>query len=395
DRFPCGFGLSVQAEPPRRLRDERRAGERDQRGQCAEGGWVYMAVLRTVIGFATAGYFVQVSLVHEFMPPRRRGMLTGVVSAITTGGLLLGSFSGAYLIPGIGWRWTFALGALPALVALAGAAFIPESARWLSLHGKPEAARKSVAWALGEARFDGELDVPPPSPHDRWRHIFAFPRQVVTSTLVNLGLMTGYYGIVLWAPMLLAQVQLISSGDAAKVMIAFSVAGIGSRLLAARLADRVGRRRTGGYFALAAAVATLLAGLTGNGIFLPASLFWLPLLVAFVFADGGFSVCALYSTEIWPSRLRGSGSGYAGLTGSVGKILGPVGLAVIVGSGNIVSPAATTSAVVPAFSFLAVCLLVCGVTYLSLGVEARGRSLESIDRSLAGESAPRLEDAHE
>lgn len=344
------------------------------------GNWAYMAVLRTVIGFCTGGFFVQISLVHELIPPRRRGMLTGVVSAITTGGLLLGSFSGAYVIPALGWRWTFALGAVPAVVALLGAVYIPESARWLALRGREEEARRSVAWALGVSSYGGELEMPSEST-GRWVEIFRYPRNVATTTLINLGLMTGYYGIVLWAPMLLAQIVGVTAPSAAKIMIVFSVLGIASRLLAARLADRIGRRRTGGYFALTAAVATVAAGLVGHGG--GAALFWLPLLVAFVCADGGFSVCALYSTEVWPSRLRGSGSGYAGLAGSVGKMLGPIGLAVVVGSGNIVAPRATIAAVVPAFGFLAACLLICGLTYLAVGVEARGRSLEAIDQDLA------------
>lgn len=360
-----------------------------------EKNWVYMAALRAVVGFCTAGYFVQVALVHEFMPPRRRGMLTGVVSAITTGGLLLGSFSGAYIIPSIGWRWTFALGALPAAIALVGAFWLPESARWLSLRGRDAQARRSIAWGLGKKDYHDEIDVPRPATSGGWSQIFAYPRNILTTSLINLGLMTGYYGIVLWAPMLLAQIQSITPGGASKVMILFSVLGIASRLVAARLADRIGRCRTGGWFALAAAVATLLAGLVGHGVILPASLFWLPLVLAFVFADGGFSVCALYSTEIWPSRLRGSGSGYAGLAGSVGKILGPIGLAFVVGSGNIVSPAATISAVIPAFVFLACCLLVCGVTYLTLGVEARGRSLEAIDRGFEQPTAALLEKVHD
>jgi putative MFS transporter len=344
-----------------------------------EGGWIYMAVLRTIVGFCTAGYFIQVALVHEFIPPRRRGMLTGVVSAITTGGLLLGAFSGAYVIPALGWRLTFALGAAPAIIALIGAFYIPESPRWLSLQGRDGEARKSIGWALGRSGYEGEIDVPRPVP-TRWLQIFESPRNVVTTTLINVGLLSGYYGIVLWAPMLLAQIQHIEPAQASRLMILFSVLGMVSRLCAARLADRIGRRRSGGYFALIAGFAILLAGLVGNGDLLRPALFWLPLLVAFVFADGGFSVCALYSTEIWPSRLRGSGSGYAGLSGSVGKIIGPLGLALVAGSSNVVMPSATVSAIVPAFAFLSGCLLVCGLTYLLIGIEARGRSIESIDR---------------
>ncbi len=345
-----------------------------------ERNWIYMAVLRTIIGFCTAGYFVQVAMIQEFVPPKRRGMLTGVVSAITTGGLLLGALSGAYIIPAIGWRWTFALGAAPAAIAMIGAFYIPESPRWLSLQGRDAEARESIAWALGGATYAGSIDVPKPEP-SRWVQIFTYPRHILTTTFINLGLLAGYYGIVLWAPMLLAQIEGIAPADASKLMVGFSVLGVISRLTAAKLADRIGRRRTGGYFALAAGVAIAIAGFVGHGDLFGTSGFWIPLLAAFVFADGSFSVCALYSTEIWPSRLRGSGAGYGSLAGSVGKIIGPLGLALVAGSNSMVMPSATVHAIVPAFVFLGACLVVCGITYLWIGIEARGRTLEAIDRA--------------
>ncbi|HEY1609232.1 MAG TPA: MFS transporter [Paraburkholderia sp.] len=348
------------------------------------GGWIYMAVLRTVIGFCTGGYFIQIALVHEFIPPRRRAALTGVVSAITTGGLFLGAFSGAFVIPAIGWRFTFALGAAPALVALIGAFYVPESPRWLNLQGRRDEARRAVQWALGTEVEWRDGDAPVRStPAPRWSEIFAYPRSVLTATLVNIGLISGYYGIVLWAPTLLAQVQSVTPAGASRFMIGFSVCGIVSRLAAASLADRIGRRRTGGYFALAAAIAALTAGYVGHGDLFSPSLFWLPLLLAFVFADGSFSVCAVYSTEIWPTRLRGSGAGYASVAGSVGKMIGPIGLAWVAGSSNMVMPSATLGVIVPAFQFLALCLLLCGVTYLFVGIEARGKTLESLDEQFA------------
>jgi putative MFS transporter len=209
--------------------------------------------------------------------------------------------------------------------------------------------------------------------------MFSCTRNVATAALINLGLIAGYYGIVLWSPTLLAQVQGITAAEASRIMIGFSVLGFFARLTAAHLADRIGRRRVGGWFALGAAAATLLAGLVGAGAVSTPGWFWLPLLAGFVLADGSFSVCAVYSTEIWPSRLRGSGSGLGGMAGSLGKIIGPLGLGVIAGSGNVVAPSATAAAVGPAFAFLAGCLLLCALTYLLIGVENRGRSLEEID----------------
>jgi MFS transporter, putative metabolite:H+ symporter len=345
-----------------------------------ERGWVYMTVLRVILGFCTAGFLIQIALVLEFIPPRRRGMLTGVVLAINGGGMILGALSGAYIIPLIGWRWTFALGGTPAIIALIAAVYVPESPMWLSLHGRCAAARKSIAWALGGTPFEGEIDMPPQDKAQGWLNLFQCPRCVITTTLINLGLVTGYFGIVLWAPMLLSQIQSVAPAQASHLMIGFAALGVPSRLIAAHFADKIGRRKTGGYFALAAGLATLLAGYVGHGDILSPSLFWAPLLLAFVFADGSFGVCSVYSSEVWPSRLRGIGSGYAGLTGSIGKILGPLGLALMAGSSDVVMPSATVTAIVPAFQFLAFCLFICGLTYLVLGIEARGRTLEAIDR---------------
>jgi putative MFS transporter len=56
--------------------------------------------------------------------------------------------------------------------------------------------------------------------------------------------------------------------------------------------------------------------------------------VAFFFGDGGFAIVGPYAAEVWPSHLRTSGMGSAYGFGGVGKIIGPVGLALIVGSGN-------------------------------------------------------------
>lgn len=352
-----------------------------------DGNWHYMAALRCVIGFATGGFFVQVAMVHEFIPPERRAVLTGIVSAITTGGLLLGAFSGAYVIPSLGWRWTFALGAAPAIVGVIAMRWLPESPRWLLLAGRHGEALDAIAWARGEpknrARSVELPGVSTTASYVEWFEIFRWPRNVLTTALINAGLLAGYYGIVLWTPTLLAQIQGIDARTASKIMIAFSALGMVSRLSSAAMADRAGRRLTGGMFALGAGACVIVAGIVGQDPSLAHAWFWLPLLLGFVLADGSFAVMTVYSSEIWPSRLRGSGAGFAGLCGSVGKIVGPLGLALVAGSSNVVMPSATVAVVQPAFAFLGGCLIVCAATYLLLGVEARGRTLESIDESLS------------
>jgi putative MFS transporter len=68
--------------------------------------------------------------------------------------------------------------------------------------------------------------------------------------------------------------------------------------------------------------------------------------------------------------------------GNLGKIIGPLGLALIVGSSEYVSPKVTTDAIFPALLFLAFWYGQAGLVFLFLAEETKGRSIEEIGRTL-------------
>jgi putative MFS transporter len=68
--------------------------------------------------------------------------------------------------------------------------------------------------------------------------------------------------------------------------------------------------------------------------------------------------------------------------GGIGKVIGPLGLALVVGSSNVVKPEATLGAIQPAFLYLASWFALAGAVYLFLGIETKGRTIEEIDRAL-------------
>ena len=106
-------------------------------------------VCRFFVGLGVTGlYSVDITLVQEFVPTRKRGWLTGLTTTMLPAGVLLGAFLGAYATPYIGWRGLFAVGLLPALLTLYIRAWVPESPHWLMRMGRVEEARRSVAWAL-------------------------------------------------------------------------------------------------------------------------------------------------------------------------------------------------------------------------------------------------------
>lgn len=91
--------------------------------------------------------------------------------------------------------------------------------------------------------------------------------------------------------------------------------------------------------------------------------------------------------EVWPTGLRASGMGFGYGVGNLGKIISPLGLAVIIGTSNFVKPAATLAAMVPAMIFLAFWAVLAALAFLLIGVETRGRSIEEIDSAITKPAA--------
>ena len=117
------------------------------------------------------------------------------------------------------------------------------------------------------------------------------------------------------------------------------------------------------------------------------SVFWLLIVIGDFFYDGGFALIGPYMAEVWPTRLRTSGMGSAYGFGGIGKIIGPLGLALIVGTSNVIEPKATLAAVTPSFLYFAAWLVLCGMAFALFGFETGRRSIAAIDDELV-EDAP-------
>jgi MFS transporter, putative metabolite:H+ symporter len=339
-----------------------------------EGDWIKLTVLRFIVGVGIGGFFVPMMLVQEFLPLRRRGQACGLVSAVTAGGLVLGALSGSFLAPLLGWRGMFLVGALPVFFGVAVLFLIHESPHWALAKGRADLARNSLRWALPPGVAPelpaGVKQTAPQS----WREVFRHPRSVLNGTLINLGVVTGYYGMVLWSPTLLSQIQGVPGEHAAKLMVGMSLAGLISRFIVGALSDRLGRRACGAVVGFLTGVMLVCAGLVGHGDLLGPRFFWLPLALSFVFADASVAVLGAYTSEIWPAPVRGRGSGLSYAAGGLGKIIGPLGFALLIGSSNVVRPMATVDALVASFAYLAAMFAVAGLVYALIGIDARAQA---------------------
>jgi MFS transporter, putative metabolite:H+ symporter len=349
------------------------------------GGWIFLSVCRFFVGFGVAGLFtVDLPLVQEFVATKRRGFIGGLVTSLLPISGIMGAALSAFATPLIGWRGLFAIGLLPAAVTLLIRAWVPESPRWLIRMGRIDEARRSLAWAL---EIDPKAIELPTSIADAqptaWRELFQYPRSMALSVLTSLGCQSGGIGIGLWSTTLLVLILKIKPAEASYLMIFPGFAALFGRFLFCYLSEAIGRRPSGVLLSLGAALSLALAGYYHDTFLGTVSVFYLMLYGQRVFGDGGYAVVGPYATEVWPSRLRASGMGFGFGIGNFGKILGPLGLALIVGSSDIVSPKATIGAIEPAMLYLAAWYALSGIVFFVLGFETRGRSLEELDQILS------------
>jgi putative MFS transporter len=352
-------------------------------------GWAFLAFFRFFVGFGNAGLIaVDIPLVQEFVPAYKRGWVSGLTTVLLPAGNLMGAVSGAYLAPLIGWRGLFLVGLAPALLVLMIRAWVPESPRWLLRMGRMEEARKSLAWAL---QVDPQQIALPTAIPDEvkavpWLQLFRYPRSVAAACLTGLS-QTGGVGLLLWITTLFVLVLQITPAQASYLMIYVSIVGILGRLFCSYLSDAIGRKAAGALIGFGGAITMAVAGYMNSVWFGGVSMFFVLLMVQRFFGDGSYAIIGPYIAEVWPARLRASGMGLGYGVGNLGKIIGPLGLALIIGSSNYVSPKATLDAIVPAFLFLGFWYALAACAFWFIGMETKGVSIEEIDRSLAKSTA--------
>ena len=355
-----------------------------------EGGWFYLVVCRFFVGFGVTGlYSVDITLMQEFSPAHKRGWFTGITTTMLPAGSLLAALLGAFAASYIGWRGMVAVGLLPALLCLYIRAFVPELPHWLLRQGRVEEARRALAWAL---QMDpAQITLPamlPAVEKTRWLDIFKYPRSIIAGCLTGLT-QTGGVGLALWQVTLLSWCSRSARPKRPNWWSGSAFRRLLGRFFCSWISDAWGRRASGIFACLVAALFMSLAGYLHNVFIGGVSVFFLMILTQNFFGSGNYSIVGPYMGELWPARLRGSGMGFVYGVGNLGKFIGPAGLALIAGSSNFVKPGATIDALIPAFNYFAVWYLLGAVAFLFIGMETRGRTIDEIDLALSrSPSAP-------
>ncbi|AMM20019.1 hypothetical protein AX769_07385 [Frondihabitans sp. PAMC 28766] len=350
------------------------------------GWWLLLSVFRFFVGMGTGGTNAAgPPLLIESTPAKYRTIMGGIgtVSLVPIGGLVT-SVIVASLGPVLGFRGLLLIGLIPVLAAVWVFFVVPESPRWLASRGRTEEARKNADHLFGPGNWTEVPATDAVQRKESYGTMRRFPRQMATVMLLWLLVDIVFSGVGLWGPTIVSEVLKVTPQHAAGLFIIVTLAGFLGRLTVPLIANRFGRKTAGVITGLAGGILLCLAGFFHVSEFGTVSAFFVFLVCGYIFADGSFTNIVPLSGEMWPASLRVHGQGLGNAMGGVGKIIGPLALAIFANSSNLVSPAATTSAVKPSFLFFGIVILLTAVVFAFIAPETNKKTLEVLN----GEAAP-------
>ncbi|HUC10150.1 MAG TPA: MFS transporter [Stellaceae bacterium] len=347
-------------------------------GLVPAGSWQIFAILRFFVGVGlTAGVTPSLTILVELTPTRRRTLLTSFYIVFASAGGLLASTTSAALLAALGWRGVAMLGITPAAVGILIWFFVPESVRWLVAKGRFTEARAEVAKYLDLPlrRVPLPTIAPATQPRGKLSELYQQPRMFWETILIWGGSSTAGYGVYLWGPTIVALALGVSVPKAAAFFVFVALGGVVGKIVVTFLAPVIGRRPLGVIWGIGGVLALAAAGYYHAIVIGGVPLMVILLCVSTFFIEGGFANLAPYTVESYGVNLGARASGLGQAANGVGKILGPLSLALIAGSSNILSPRATADAVFPAYLFLAFCMALVALSFLFLGVETHGKTM--------------------
>jgi MFS family permease len=359
--------------------------------------FIWFAACRFLTGMGIGGEYAAInSAIDELIPARARGWTglaingtwwvgTAVGAALTT--VLLNP----HLLPvDLGWRLAFGMGAILGLGILLVRRHVPESPRWLMMHGRFDEADRVVSRIEREVMEEEHLpSLPVPQGSIAIRPIGtvsyrlilrAMLKEYPTRSLLGFSLMMGqaflYNAIFFTYGLVLTTFYHIPASNIGLYLIPFAVGNILGPLTIGRLFDTIGRKQMISFtYIFSGVLLAITGGLFLEGV-LNATTQTICWSIIFFFASAGASAAYLTVSEVFPLEIRANAIALFYAIGTGAAALAPTLFGALIASGKSLN-------IFYGYMFGAALMVAAGLVEVFFGVNAERKSLEEVARPLS------------